>query len=283
MKNKLGSITPKDILLCADDYAQNTAISTGILTLAEAGRINAISCLVNSAVFDETHAELLAFKPKCFIGLHLNLTMGQPRSAVWRTHMGEMFVGLPRLIRNAYFHRLELSVVQAELQAQLDVFVNTMHCYPDFIDGHQHIHQFPVVRTALINIYRAQKIHCFLRNTHTSWSQSFKLRGLPKRPLLSALGGSRFKNILIQLAIPANTSFSGMYTFARAQNYRSYFKRFLDETMSGGLIMCHPGVLSSDQDDPLAYSRPYEQAYLMSDNFLHDMRSASCQLMLKTR
>ena len=137
MKNTLGSITPTDILLCADDFAQNTSISTGILNLAEYGRINAISCLVNSATFDENRLELLALKPKCFIGLHLNLTMGQPRSAVWRTHIGEMFVGLPRLISNAYFNRLELRVVQAELQAQLDVFANTINCYPDFIDGHQ--------------------------------------------------------------------------------------------------------------------------------------------------
>ena len=282
MKNKVLN-KPKEIILCADDYAQNNAISQGILTLVKSGRINAVSCLVNSAAFDETHTDLLEFRSRCFIGLHLNLTLGQPRSAMWRTHAGELFDGLPTLLSNAYLKRLDLRVVQAELQAQLDVFVNAMQFYPDFIDGHQHIHQFPVVRTALLNIYREQKMSCFLRNTYNGWTKTCRGPGLPKTALLAVLGGARFKQTLIQEAIPANTSFSGVYSFAHAKHYRNYFKRFLAQIMPGGLIMCHPGVKSQDHEDPLLYSRPYEHAYFMSDVFVHDMQAYSCSLMDKKR
>ena len=282
MKNKIPSI-PKEILLCADDYAQSTAISQGILTLVNAGRINAVSCLVNKSAFDETYADLLACRSKCFIGLHLNLTLGQPRSAMWRSHAGELFGSLPKLICDAYLKRLDLRVVQAELQAQLDVFVDTMQCYPDFIDGHQHIHQFPVVRDALLNIYREKNMSCFLRNTYNGLLQSYRFSAFPKSALLALLGGAKFKNLLIQEAIPANTSFSGVYPFARAKSYRKYFTRFLSETVTGGLIMCHPGVESRDNDDPLLYSRPEEYTYFMSDSFVQDMQTYACKLMTKKR
>ena len=89
----------KQLILCADDFAQNEDISEGILSLMRTKRINATSCVVNSPCWPEQSEALHAFKSSHFIGLHLNLTMGQPLSAVWRKHEGEVFQRLPHLLK----------------------------------------------------------------------------------------------------------------------------------------------------------------------------------------
>lgn len=283
MKKSPAKPTPplKELLLCADDYAQNPAISEGQLALLAACRINAVSCLVNMDTFDDMHQDVKPFKADRFVGLHLNLTLGQPRSAMWRKHEGEWFKGLPWLIRQTCLRRLDPRVVLAELQAQLDVFLDSMQCEPDFMDGHHHVHQLPIVRDAVLQLYRERSLSGFLRNTYNGWSDYSALRGFPKPQALACLGGYAFQKQLIQAAIPANTSFAGLYSFSKARHYRAYFKRFLAHTASGGLIMCHPGHVSSDPDDAIRHARQLEWDYFMSDAFLKDMRAQSFQLMTK--
>jgi len=283
----------KTIMLCADDFAQNEAISEGILSLAQLKRINAISCLVNSPYWDELYGELERVKHSSFIGLHLNLTDGQPRSAIWRKLEGEHFTGLPNLLKKAYLRQLNLQAVIAEIQAQLDVFTHTMHVYPDFIDGHQHIHQFPIIRRALFEVHKRQMGHVdnaedetdytasFFRNTYNGWRDLISMTSFPKCQMLALLGGRRFKRALIRYNIPTNTSFAGIYNFRHASHYRDYFRRFLAKTRDGGLIMCHPGLQSQDKHDPLHAFRHHEFNYLMSDVFLSDLEDNSFLLKKK--
>lgn len=37
--------------------------------------------------------------------------------------------------------------------AQLERFIQLMGRWPDFIDGHQHVHQFPLIRKAMMAVY----------------------------------------------------------------------------------------------------------------------------------
>lgn len=293
----------KQIILCADDFAQNEAISEGIVSLAKMKRINAISCIVNSACWDEMHGELSSAKQTNFVGLHLNLTLGQPLSSMWRKHEGERFTGLSQLLKRAYLKRLDLNMVIAEIRAQIDVFTHTMHVYPDFIDGHEHIQQLPIIRRALLQVHASQMGHVsdtfetfseentiheqrhvasFFRNTHNGWRDFLSMHSFPKCQLLAMLGGRRFKRTLIRDQIPTNTSFSGIYNFRNASKYRTYFKRFLEKTQDGGLIMCHPGNPSNDTHDPLHAHRRHELDYFMSDVFLSDLEDNSFRLIKKS-
>lgn len=266
------------IIICADDYAQNTAISEGILRLAEAKRINAISCLVNSDKWLETHQALHRAKQTSLIGLHFNLTFGQALSAEWRQKEGAFFPDLPQLLQKAYRGRLDVKVVTAEIMAQLDAFTSAMQMPPQFIDGHQHIHQLPVIRHALLAVYAKRKLSSFLRNTSNGWRDFFCLESFPKCQLIALLGGRAFKRSLLQQSIPNNASFSGIYNFGKVYDYRYYFKRFLKKSKDGGLIMCHPGNESKDVADPLHQYRHHELDYFMSDAFLSDLEDNSFQL-----
>ncbi len=276
-----------DLIICADDFAQNISISEAILCLSEHQRINAISCLVNTPTWGDVYSELITHKKNCFIGLHLNLTFGQPLSAMWRKYEGEEFKGLPNLLKKLYLKAIDQTIIAAEIQAQVDMFIHNTQCYPDFIDGHQHVHQMPMVRDVILELYAGhneipvenneQQSVCFLRNTYNNWHDIYT--NFPKAFLIALFGGRSFRQSIIQNKYYANTSFSGIYNFKKAKHYRHYFQTFLDKSRHGGLIMCHPGLPSKDIDDPLIQSRPHEFNYLMSDLFLTDLEDRYFQLM----
>lgn len=264
----------KKIILCADDYAQNDAISDGIRRAVAAGRINAVSCLTTAPRWPQAGLALSREQSGCFVGLHLNLTWGYAQSIPWKTHYGRSFKGLLAIASACYLGRMDRAVVDAECHAQLDAFRRVMGKDPDFIDGHQHVHQFPVVRDVLRSLHVNEALTSFVRVT----VGGPRVVGFPKAQLIAGLGGGSFKRALIQSGIPVNTSFSGVYPFRQARHYRRYFKQFLLASEDRGLIMCHPGMKSNNKDDPLHASRHHELTYLMSDAFLHDLDEQSFEL-----
>lgn len=273
--------TNKQIILCADDYAQNTAISEGILYLAEQGRINATSCMVNTTTWGEMHQALHPMQRTMYVGLHLNLTHGDALSSSWKKYYGMQLPSMSYLLKQAYLRRLNSEVIAAEIQAQLDAYTQAMNTPPDFIDGHQHIHQLPLIREALMSVYARLPSPVLLRKTCNGWPDLVSTDGFPKRQLIALLGGMAFKNRLARQNFPTNSSFSGIYHFKKAVNYRQHFNHFLHHSQDGGLIMCHPGNPSNDKTDPLHPYRHQELNYLMSDAYLSDMDSYSFQLKRK--
>ena len=171
-------------------------------------------------------------------------------------------------------------ILCAEILAQLNAFIETMGRYPDFIDGHQHVHQLPQVREALFKIYKQEKLACYIRHTSNGWRDLFVRTNPVKVQAIALLGGRVFARLLKKHEIHTHTSFSGIYSFAKSRNYRKYFKRFLHNSASCGLIMCHPGKASQDKTDPLYKSREHEFNYFMSDVFLKDLVENSSTLLL---
>lgn len=270
----------KNILVCADDFGQNEAISAGILQLANNNRINAISCLVNMLGWQEKSTELHRLAKPIYLGLHFNLTDGQALSQQWRTNYSSSFQRLSHVIKQSYGRALHKHIIMAELQAQFDAFTEKMGFYPDFIDGHQHIHQLPMIREVVVDFYQQKKLIAFCRST-LSKQKFLSLSSFPKRQLISLLGGIVFKKLLREHTIPTNSSFAGIYNFHKAHNYQYYFKQFLKISDHRGLIMCHPGHQSADFNDPLYQYRHHEFNYLMSNDFLIDLKNEQCQLMDK--
>ena len=211
----------KKIILCADDYSQNIDICEGILGLLDKNRLNAVSCLVNSENWHETHKPLLSLKNKVSIGLQLNFTLGKPLSAQWKNHYGEIFPGLLPLLRRSYTAGYIKDIIACEINAQVNAFIQAIGRCPDFIDGHQHVHQLPRICEILIELHTSKGWTGFIRNTHNGISDYLTLTAFPKRQLIALLGGNTFKNRLINKKIPTNSSFAGIYDFKKASNYNS--------------------------------------------------------------
>lgn len=259
------------IVLCADDYGQDPDISQAIINLLGQGRISATSCLVNTQDW-LTHAKWLApFKESADIGLHFNLTEGAPLSEAYRHAYGESMPGLSSVLINALLRRLDSQAIEAECHAQIDRFIEGMGCYPRYVDGHQHVHQFPVVREALIRVYR-QRLAA--HQVYLRWVNApIRLRDIfqnPKKIIIQWMGARPFKMQLDENNIPHNQSFAGIYSFSKSRSYADYFRGFLGSIRDGGLIMCHPGLDSPNSNDVIAHARGVEYAYLSSAQFLAD-------------
>ena len=246
----------RKIILCADDYAQNEAVSKGIVTLLAKQRLSATSCLTTSAEWIEHAGWLKPYENQIDIGLHFNLTEGPQKK----------FCSITTALLKSHLRMINKKMIEKELEQQLDFFVTQMNRLPDFIDGHLHVQHFPVIRDALLAVYQRHftKKNCYIRVANHGWLKGWKSF------IVTASGARVLKKQLNKLAIPHNDSFAGFYNFADAKNYSEYFKNFLKAIDQKGLIMCHPGLPSTAKDDCLYKSRGLEYRYFMSDEFIND-------------
>src|SRR5436190_22116683 len=102
----------KNIVLCADDYGQAPAISKGIISLLEKGRLSAVSCMVNMPGRPEAALWLQPFADQADMGLHFNLTEGKPLSQSFKNAYGDGLIPLNTLLRKAFLRQLDQTVIE---------------------------------------------------------------------------------------------------------------------------------------------------------------------------
>ncbi len=253
----------KRIVLCADDYGQAPAISKGIIDLVTLKRLSAVSCLTTSLHWPE-HAEWL--KPHMSaidVGLHFNLTEGK--------------MPLSRLMLKAGLRQLSKETIRTELHQQIDAFEKALGRLPQFLDGHQHVHQFPIIRDAVVEVYneRLKSTNAYIRLVKTTYDPGDTLANF-KKAVVQSMGTQKFANLLKENNIPHNSSFNGMYSFSDADAFGRIFFNMLATSPDGTLMMCHPGLDSTDKNDPIAKARFAEYQYFTSRHFLADL--AACNL-----
>jgi len=262
----------KTIVLCADDYGQNQFISQAIIALLEQDCLSATSCMTTTSEWQNTANSLVPFKNKVDIGLHFNLTEGQLLTSGMKT------MPLSGLIMRAYWRLLDAAKIERELNAQLDAFNVAMGQLPDFLDGHQHIHQLPVIRDVLFKVYeqRLRQKGVYIRCVYDE--QLFMQMPNMKKLTIQLLGAGRFKRELIKRNIPHNTGFSGIYSFKDASQYAQIFPQFLRNISDGGLIMCHPGYMTDVGGDKIVAARVHEFHYLIGEQFKRDCSIAQVRV-----
>lgn len=261
----------KRIVLCADDYGQAPEISQGIINLLVQNRLSATSCMVNTRYWAEHASWLIPFQQKIDIGLHFNLTEGRALSKEYARAHGECFLPLPQLLRSAFLRKIMRTAIEAECHAQIDAFQAALGCVPDFIDGHQHVHQFPVIRDALIHVHQQRLPLSYIRLVKEKLRVTDVFKDF-KKVVIYATGTQALERLLIQNNIPHNSLFAGIYAFKQADQYAHLFPGFLQAIKDRGLIMCHPGLNASNPLDSIAKARFAEYQYIVSDQFLEDCR-----------
>ncbi len=253
----------KKIILCADDYSQNPAINQGILTLAKKKRLSAISCMTNSPTWAED-AKALKELNHCDLGVHLNFTHGVPLSDELKARYQHFPTSMATIVMTVISGSLNHDNIYAEMLCQLEAFERATGHPPHFIDGHQHIHHFPIFRTALIKAYLARYIEHkpYIR---VSGNQLLEKHFTLKKSIIYLTGANSLRKKIQQHHIPHNQYFTGVYNFK--PNYAEHFKQFSQDIPQGSLIMCHPGKHSEDSDDPIAKARADEFNFFNSNIF----------------
>lgn len=259
MNNKL---TP--IALCADDYAQNAGINEGILDLLDKKRLTAVSCFSTAPDWKQAAPALLPYATQTDIGLHFNLTEGFGQ---------EKMPGLRSVILRSLLRGMQAKEIRKKLEDQLDAFEDAIGHAPDFIDGHQHVHQLPGVRQVLIKVLQRRYADkpIWVRNTVPA---DLTWKGKPQ--ILKLLGGQVTADHLYYESIPTNDGFGGVYGFDRA-DYDACFRDWLKAARPGMLIMCHPATAPYPHDD-IAKQRVIEHAFLQSFDCVRALDQAHVQL-----
>ncbi|MCH7341176.1 ChbG/HpnK family deacetylase [Acinetobacter higginsii] len=246
------------ICYCADDFAMNPEISEAILLLIKKGVLHATSCMTQSEHWPIAAQQLKTLTTHVEVGLHLNFTHAfQPQTIAFP---------LPMLMLKAWTRHLDTKIIQQSLEQQWNSFLSEMGKQPDFIDGHQHIHQFPVIRDVLMDFLQQQNFQGWIRNLqHPLTISNYTI----KTRLLSALGAATLASQCRQKNIHQNQYFAGIYDFEQ-KNYAQLNQQWLMRAQDNLLIMCHPATQAVDQQDPIAQARVREFQYLSSSQFRDD-------------
>lgn len=252
------------ISVCVDDFGQHEGINRAALDLADRHRVSAISCLVDGPAWHSGARALQAYATRVEVGLHLNFTEDFGQGACH---------GLPWLIVRAYARLLDRARIRTAIQRQLERFERAMGRLPDFVDGHQHVHQLPVIRDELIAVMnqRYGSVRPWLRATLPA-SSTFKSW------LIGRLGALPLAALARRHGYPQNHRLVGVYGFDLSEaDYLQHVKRWLDSAGDGDVLMCHPSMPWRGED-PLQGARNREYQALSGDVFSALVASAGFEI-----
>jgi predicted glycoside hydrolase/deacetylase ChbG (UPF0249 family) len=260
------------IRLCADDYGISTAVDVAIRDLVVRGRLNATSVLVVAPSFCRSEATALdilnSAAPRVAIGLHLTLTAPfRPLSVRFEPLTDGAFPPLAAMLRHAVTRRLRHQSLVAEITSQLHRFLATFGHAPDFIDGHQHVHLFPQIGEALLDVVRKLAPNAWVRQCGRV--VPLAARFADRKGLLLDILSRRFRRRAAALGVRTNPAFAGTYDFNDDADFAQLFPRFLESLPDGGVVMCHPGFVDAELQrlDPLTTLREKEYAFFAGDSF----------------
>ncbi|MEP3524624.1 MAG: ChbG/HpnK family deacetylase [Hyphomicrobiales bacterium] len=274
------------LTLCADDFGLNSAVNEGIIRLVKAGRLNAVSCMVGGAEFSKGLPMLMkaceAAPIKVEIGLHLTFTEYQPLGSMKKLAPKGELPSVGMLLLKSHLRLLDVRELHDEMARQWQCFVETVGKAPDFMDGHQHVHLFPQLREAVVELAKTKfQDKGWVRSCHAD-SARLRACGLPStrasaRVLIISYLAKHMAQKLQQEGVKTNPVFYGINDFNKNENFADLMQVWVSLAAAQkewAVIMCHPG-LKSDNDsiwDPIAARRIDEFEVLSRSDSIYNLK-----------
>ena len=245
--------TATPLVICADDYALSPGICSGILELAELGRISATSVMTLSPHWPAWAGHVAELQNRIDVGLHLDWTSDFAQRQGWGAALG------PLMLRSL-LRMLSPRQVRAQIHHQLDLFEQHAGTLPDHVDGHQHVQQFPVIREALVEVLLKR-----YPAARRPWLRVSRVSAQPwdfKAQTINAMGARALLSLARQHGVAHSQYLTGIYDFSgSAADFRQLLGHWLTRLPDGAVLMCHPGQ-GIDPEAPHAQARPQEQDVL---------------------
>lgn len=249
----------RPLVINADDYAMAPAVDDAVLALAARGIVTSTSAMVLAPGWPASGRRLAPTGLDC--GLHLDFTSGFAHAAGCGYPLGT-------LIARAYSGRLDATRLQAAVCQQLDRFEEQAGGPPRFIDGHQHVHQLPVIRQAWMAVVE-QRYGDAARAIAVRSCRPMRWRGL-KAAVVGALGARALNRAVTVRARLINSDFVGVYGLNDDADLPALWAGWLAHLQGPlPLAMCHvarPGN-GAAHDDAIHAARLQEYAWLSSAAF----------------
>lgn len=257
--------------LCADDYAMTAGLSRGIEALAQARKISATSAMVTTSHWAEDAPRIRALRGHIAIGLHLNLTLGQPLGTCDSLAPSGAFQDLQPLIKRALTRAISRNEARDEIRRQLDAFETALRFPPDHIDGHQHVHVLPVIRGALLDevASRYRELPPLLRDPTEAFLSIAATSPARSKALVVKGLAAGFTQSARKRGLTVNTAFAGFSGFDTARPFKTEMLAALDRRQDAAvfkIVMCHPGHVDDElgRIDPVVARRQQEFDTLMA-------------------
>lgn len=197
------------------------------------GRLSAVSCLSLGPGFARRSA-LIRNIDSIDTGAHINFTEAMGNDG--------LYLPLSRLIASCYTRQLNRAAIARQIDAQLSGFEAAMGRAPDFIDGHQHVHQLPQIRDELLlalqRRYPARTP--WLRNTLPRDCPQLGIGQRSKAAIIGLLGARALLHQTQRAKLPTNSRLLGVYNFTAFPPYEQQLASWLGRVQHGDVLMCHP-------------------------------------------
>jgi predicted glycoside hydrolase/deacetylase ChbG (UPF0249 family) len=247
----------RQLIVNADDFGLTEAVSRGILHAHREGIVTSTTLMANGGAFD-TAVTMSRQAPRLGIGVHLNLTSGEPASPALSIpslvdRSGRLHLNPGRLLRALVARQVNLADVESELRRQITKIISA-GIVPTHLDGHKHVHVLPGVSDVVIRLaqeFSIPSVRCPLEvapNLRTSLRSETSRTAVVKQYLVGrivsgfALG---FEQKLAKAGLLFPAQFYGLSQtgFLNVQSLQDILERLSDGVSE---LMCHPGYLDAD-------------------------------------
>lgn len=265
---------PLRFALVADDFALSPGVSRAILSLLAAGRLSGAGAMTNRPFWRAGAADFAAFAKSADLGLHLNLTAGEPLGAMPRLAPGGILPSAQSLLQKG-LDRQASREIEGEIVRQIEAFVEGAGSLPAFIDGHQHVHVLPGVRRALFAALETfwpkgtSHPRPWLRDPADTPGRILARGVAAQKALTVAALAFGFRRLAHRHGFATNHGFAGFSAFDPGRDYAADFATYLAAPGDEHLVMCHPGFVDDGLRaiDSVIETRPLEHEFLLSPRF----------------
>lgn len=249
----------KKLIVNADDFGRTRGISRGIMQSHLEGVVTSTTALLNMPDTTQALGEVRQLCPSLGVGVHLNITQGQPLlpasqvpSLVDEEGVFHLFHKKPELVRS-----INLEELRSEWQVQIEKFLS-FGVQPDHFDSHQHVSYF------------SQDVMRVMLALAREYSVAVRCPAYGYPNLIDRQAG---QSLLAEYGI--NAPHSCLTEFFGDEISTAMVVHLISELPDGTHeLMCHPGYSDAYLDQTSVYSR---QRDLEMDILTH----ASVQAALK--
>lgn len=239
----------KSLILSADDFGMNEAVSRGIALAAGRGALRSTAAMANCSFFEDALSDLERNGIRLDVGIHLNLTWGlpltRPSLVPSLVERGGAFFSRGNVLKRCLLHRLSEDEVYEEFRAQC-ARLALIRGRISHLDGHHHVHIYPIVRRAAKRVAREFGIRYVRAPREGLWSpwawSAMRRLGMT---LLRSSGKAYWRKCGFQ-----TPDYFGGFALGGGPHFRDRWIATLGRLREGVTeIMVHPGFASEDNDD----------------------------------
>jgi predicted glycoside hydrolase/deacetylase ChbG (UPF0249 family) len=248
----MGWPVPRVLIVNADDCNLTDGVTRGILEAHRHGLVTSTTVMVNLPGLEGAR-DLVRSAPGLDVGLHLNLTFGQP--VLPATALPSLVDGSGRFIRDPRRQAQagDPGQMGRELAAQAARFGTVFGRPPSHVDSHHHLHRFAPVLDVTLDLAASL--------------------GLPLRALSPEMAGRiRGRGLAAPDRVVGDVGPEPYWTRERLLATIASVEEGVTE------LVCHPGYSDATLDSSYATQRDTEREALCDPGVLETLRIAGVRL-----